>query len=95
MERNSRQAARFLVVGRVQGVGFRYSTSRRASSLGLTGYVRNRADGSVEVWAEGNPDGLKSLAEWLERGPSMARVERVERSSQTPTNTYRRFGISG
>ena len=71
----------FRVSGRVQGVGFRWSTARQAESLGLRGSVRNRSDGSVEVSAEGTADALEKLAEWLGRGPRGARVERVERTA--------------
>ncbi|HTN87428.1 MULTISPECIES: acylphosphatase [unclassified Sorangium] len=66
------------VRGRVQGVFFRASTQREAKRLGLTGWVKNRSDGSVEVLAEGEEDGLKELIAWANRGPSAARVERVD-----------------
>jgi acylphosphatase len=66
------------VRGRVQGVFFRASTQREAKRLGLTGWVKNRADGSVEVLAEGEEDDLKELIAWANRGPSAARVERVD-----------------
>jgi acylphosphatase len=68
----------FMVRGRVQGVFFRASTQREAKRLGLTGWVRNRPDGAVEVLAEGEEDGLKELIGWANRGPSAARVERVD-----------------
>ena len=60
--------------GRVQGVGFRYTTERRARALELTGYVRNEADGTVLVVAEGRPDRLGKLLDWVRRGPPGARV---------------------
>jgi acylphosphatase len=66
------------VRGRVQGVFFRASTQREAKRLGLTGWVKNRSDGSVEVLAEGEEDELKELIAWANRGPSAARVERVD-----------------
>jgi acylphosphatase len=66
------------VRGRVQGVYFRASTQREAKRLGLTGWVKNRNDGAVEVLAEGEEDGLKDLIAWANRGPSAARVERVD-----------------
>lgn len=65
------------VYGRVQGVGFRWSTTQRARSLGLRGTVRNRADGAVEVHAVGDPEDLDSLRGWLGEGPRAARVEEV------------------
>ncbi|WP_437482341.1 acylphosphatase [Sorangium sp. So ce1014] len=67
-----------VVRGRVQGVFFRASTQREAKRLGLTGWVKNRSDGSVEVLAEGEEDELKELIAWANRGPSAARVERVD-----------------
>jgi acylphosphatase len=71
--------ARFAIVrGRVQGVGFRYATLRRATQLGLAGSVRNRPDGSVEVYAEGAREALDELVTWLGRGPSYARIDRVD-----------------
>ncbi|MDC0683999.1 MULTISPECIES: acylphosphatase [Sorangium] len=66
------------VRGRVQGVFFRASTQREAKRLGLTGWVKNRSDGAVEVLAEGEEDELKELIAWANRGPSAARVERVD-----------------
>ena len=68
---------RFVVSGRVQGVGFRYSAMARARSLGLDGWVRNREDGSVEGVARGAPEALQQMRAWLQRGPPAARVERV------------------
>ena len=69
---------RFVVHGRVQGVGFRWFVARQAARLGVVGFARNLDDGSVEVVAQGDGSALESLAESLRRGPSMARVSRVE-----------------
>lgn len=66
------------VRGRVQGVFFRASAQREAKRLGLTGWVKNRPDGAVELLAEGEEDALKELIGWANRGPSAARVERVD-----------------
>lgn len=66
------------VAGRVQGVGFRYFVIREASARGVTGWVRNRADGSVELLAEGPRAALDELIEALRRGPPAARVTSVE-----------------
>lgn len=68
----------FIVRGRVQGVGFRWSTTRTARQLGIRGTVRNRADGTVEVHAEGPPEALEDLESWLHEGPRSARVDAVE-----------------
>jgi acylphosphatase len=65
------------VQGRVQGVGFRYAVLSEAKSLGLTGYVENLADGSVHVEAEGPPELLDRLEDFLRAGPRPARVEQL------------------
>lgn len=71
-----REARRgFVVSGRVQGVGFRWSTARRAGDLGLRGTVRNRTDGTVEVHVAGDADAVERLRSWLEKGPRAARVD--------------------
>lgn len=64
-----------IVKGRVQGVFFRAATQREARRLGLTGWVRNRNDGSVELTAEGDESSLRQLCMWAERGPTAARVD--------------------
>lgn len=74
----ARAAAFFRVTGRVQGVGFRASTARKARTLGLEGSARNCADGSVEVAAAGSPEALQRLGEWLQHGPPSAVVALVE-----------------
>jgi acylphosphatase len=73
-------AARFLVRGSVQGVGFRWFVWKAAGRLGLRGVARNLPDGAVEVIVEGPEKALEELAQVLARGPALARVERVERS---------------
>ncbi|MBE9609673.1 acylphosphatase [Chitinilyticum piscinae] len=70
-------ALRYRIEGRVQGVGFRYHTCIRAQALGLTGWVRNRRDGSVEVHAEGTEYQLAQLTGWLQHGEPPARVRSV------------------
>jgi acylphosphatase len=70
--------ARVLIAGRVQGVFFRAHTQRKAQELGLAGFVRNLADGRVEVTVEGWEESIQQLVAWCRRGPSEARVERVE-----------------
>lgn len=72
------KAMRCRVRGRVQGVFFRDSTRRLASSLGLRGHAVNLVDGSVEVLAGGDADALEVLRNWLAEGPEMARVDSVE-----------------
>jgi acylphosphatase len=65
------------VSGRVQGVGFRDALQREASRLGVTGWVRNRADGSVEAVLQGSPEAVEKIIVWARRGPAAARVAAV------------------
>jgi acylphosphatase len=66
------------VSGRVQGVFFRQNTLERAKSLGLIGWVRNTEDGRVEALFEGEKEKIEKMLEWIKKGPSLARVEKVE-----------------
>lgn len=66
------------VTGLVQGVYYRASTKERARVLGLTGWVRNLADGSVELEAQGHPDGVAALIQWCRQGPPGAAVAEVQ-----------------
>ncbi|HOJ99917.1 MAG: acylphosphatase [Treponemataceae bacterium] len=86
-------AVHCIVHGRVQGVGFRYATMQEASRRGIVGWVKNRWDGTVEVYAEGSMAALTSFLRWLEKGPPGARVERIEAGWQKPSGAYRRFSI--
>ncbi len=81
------------VQGVVQGVNFRWYTQRRASDLGLAGFVRNLSDGSVEVVAEGPRGSLESLLDFLRVGPSSAVVESVETCWSSPTGEFNRFEV--
>ncbi|MFR0565817.1 acylphosphatase [Bifidobacterium porcinum] len=67
-----------LVTGMVQGVGFRYFTVMAARRYGLTGWVRNRMDGSVELEAQGEGIGLERFERAVEAGPRWSRVEHVD-----------------
>jgi acylphosphatase len=77
------EARRWLVSGRVQGVGFRYFAQRRADELGLNGWARNLDDGRVEVYATGPAERLSDLAAALHMGPRMAEVRGVEEMEDT------------
>jgi len=77
-------AVQVVVHGRVQGVGFRYSALRQAAGLGLTGWVRNLADGSVECWLEGPEPDIAAMLEWLGIGPAYARVRGVAVQQRKP-----------
>jgi len=89
-----KMARLYLVEGRVQGVGFRFFVEDAAKELGLKGYVRNRADGRVEVYAVGERDALARLREQLEAGPRAARVEGV-REQDAPLRQVEDFRIEG
>ncbi len=80
-----RVAARVVVQGRVQGVFFRAATREAAEQLRLRGWVRNRSDGSVEAWFEGERGAVEQMIAWCYRGPDMAHVDRLEQSWQQST----------
>jgi acylphosphatase len=81
-------ARRYVVTGRVQGVGYRNFVEHTAGKLNLDGYVRNRRDGSVEVFAMGADEELQKLRKALERGPIMAQVGRVNEESSVVEAKY-------
>src|SRR5579863_1044689 len=66
------------VRGHVQGIGYREACVRRANALGVTGWVRNRSDGSVEALLQGSPEQLAEMCAWLSEGMSAALVERLD-----------------
>src|SRR5581483_7636439 len=89
------QARRFVVRGRVQGVGFRWFVEREAHILGIAGWVRNNADSSVEVLAMGTPEQLAGLRSRLHQGPRAARVDDVQESEARPVAGLNTFRIEG
>ncbi len=86
-------AADILIEGRVQGVGFRDWTQRRAAGLGLSGYVMNLRDGRVRVYVEGGRELVEALVRELAIGPPAARVERVDVRWLPPTGRFAGFDI--
>jgi acylphosphatase len=72
------QRAKILVIGRVQGVYFRYFTQKKARQLGVAGSVRNLVDGNVEIIAQAESDILQEFISWSHQGPVTARVDRIE-----------------
>jgi acylphosphatase len=89
------EAKRFVVRGRVQGVGFRWFVEREAHMLGLVGWVRNNHDGSVEVLAQGTRDQLAGLHSRLREGPRAARVDEVEVAETQPMPGISSFRTEG
>ena len=89
------EARRFVVRGRVQGVGFRWFVEREAHLLGIAGWVRNNADGSVEILAQGTRDQLLGLRSRLREGPRAARVDAVEESEAKSAAGISSFRIEG
>ncbi|KXJ98750.1 MAG: Acylphosphatase [Parcubacteria bacterium OLB19] len=84
---------RATITGKVQGVRFRDYVQASASELGLFGYVKNQSDGSVFVLAQGEPEVLKSLVEYLHEGSSLSQVEGVAVEWGTASVTYDDFSL--
>jgi acylphosphatase len=85
--------AHVIISGRVQGVFFRASTAREAKTLGLTGWVRNRPDGSVEAVFEGSKEKVEEMVAWCRKGPTAAKVARVETILEKPENPFTSFEV--
>ena len=94
MRSEARKAKRWLVRGRVQGVGYRAFAQRSAAALGLTGYTRNLDDGRVEVYAVGSEEQLSRLAALLYQGPRWSDVRSVDELEAAPAK-YQSFTIEG
>ena len=88
-------ARRYVVRGRVQGVGFRFFVEREAHMLGVAGWVRNKPDGTVEVLAMGTREQLMGLRGRLRDGPRAARVDAVDESEARPIPGLAAFRIEG
>jgi acylphosphatase len=88
-------ARRYRISGGVQGVGFRYFVFHWATQLQVRGYVKNLADGDVEVYAVGSGVQLEGLREKLERGPALARVTHFEEVPANIDTGFVRFHIEG
>ena len=88
-----RIARRLVISGRVQGVGFRYFTQDAAVREGVTGWVRNRLDGRVEAYLDGERESVDRVERALRRGPRGANVLDVNVEADGPGGTYTHFGI--
>src|SRR5271157_5553373 len=89
------QARRFVVRGRVQGVGFRWFVEREAHILNIAGWVRNNPDGTVEILAQGTRDQLAGLHSRLREGPRAARIDGVDVSEAQPAAGLTSFQVRG
>ncbi|EEV24535.1 acylphosphatase [Actinobacillus minor 202] len=87
------QTKQFFVFGRVQGVGFRFFTLQEAKQIGITGYVKNREDGSVAVVAQGSEAQIQQLRLWLSKGPRTSQVERVIEQNYQTNERFEQFVI--
>ena len=94
-EKTKRMAKKYVVSGRVQGVGFRFFVERWAGQLGICGYVKNLWDGTVEVYAIGDGDSHEQLKLRLAEGPGAARISGVSESDEAVDKRYTRFVIEG
>lgn len=87
------QAVHLIVHGMVQGVGFRYFTQSNATKLGVSGWVRNKYDGTVEIWGEGVPERLEQFVHVVRRGPLHGYVETLDIAWQTVSEGHHGFHI--
>ena len=87
------EARRWLVFGRVQGIGYRQFAQQAAQALGVRGWVRNQPDGTVEIQAAAPPAALEQLKAELRRGPRGAQVEDIEEEPLVQVPTWQRFNI--
>ena len=88
-----RIARRYLISGRVQGVGFRYFTEAAAAREGLHGWVRNLPDGSVEIVAEGEAEAIERFERFVSHGPRGARVSGVQAFDELPEHRQTGFSV--
>ncbi len=85
-------AVRLSIYGKVQGVGFRYYTRKKAIELLISGWVKNMTDGSVYVEAEGEQQNLETFVDWCQLGPEWAHVRKVDRQD-IPVQGFKEFVV--
>jgi acylphosphatase len=88
-----RVSKRYVISGRVQGVGFRYFTQRVADQHGIAGWVRNTLDGRVEIEAEGDASAMRAFEDRISSGPAGARVDHVDTTASSPRPERSSFSI--
>ena len=92
--REPRETLRVVVSGQVQGVGFRAATIREAHALGITGWVRNLDDGTVEALLQGSSDQVDRMLEWMRHGPPAAQVRDVQTEDFHGERRFERFELN-
>jgi acylphosphatase len=93
MHETSPRAWRWLVTGRVQGVGFRHFTVTQARQLGVLGWVKNLPDGRVEIRVTGEPEAVAAFKRRVEEGPRWGRVDHLEEEPREPDAAWEGFGV--
>ncbi len=88
-----RESVHIIVTGLVQGVGFRWFVCQTADTMEISGWVRNRPDGSVEIVAEGTPGSIRTLIEEVKRGPRHSSVGGVTVTPRECSGTFRKFSV--
>ncbi|CAP40344.1 acylphosphatase [Bordetella petrii] len=91
MQVSQLETVHVIVKGVVQGVGYRHATVRRAHMLGVTGWVQNMEDGTVQAMVQGTPDQVDHMLEWLRRGPPAAVVRDLATQREYTDKRYARF----
>jgi acylphosphatase len=86
--------ARVIITGRVQGVAFRADTRWTAQQIGVSGWVRNRRDGSVEAVVEGEKERVEKMLDWCRHGPALARVDAMKLVWEPYTGEFTQFSIT-
>jgi acylphosphatase len=89
-----KRTLKYIVSGRVQGVGFRWFTLNSAQMIGIKGYVKNRANGTVEIVARGTDEQLERFLMDIKKGPSFSRVDEIKTEVLPDEHLYHRFEIT-
>ncbi len=88
-----KQQIKLNITGRVQGVFYRAETQKQADKLGIKGYVKNLANGSVEAVIEGEPSVVSQMIEWCRKGPAISKVNSVETQEISSNSSYSTFEV--